>query len=316
MDEVLIAQLAALPPHRWPKAIARHRTIAEYDATPGNSARGVEQVAKRLEVSIGGFYRLLRTFRAAQDGQPPNPSRHGLSRHIGDKAERIIQTAILQAGPRAKLSEVQRELRQICGEAGLPVPSERSIRTRLGDQPPTPRLRARIGNGHALLLDSCALRIGLTKSGSRMDIAHLLGVFEIDSGRTLAHRIVAGAPLQDDVGNLLDQLTGDRPSLPGLPMGATRYFGQLFRQTGSGPGADDRFAIIDPHYVGRTALGFASIFGSRIGRIELNAFAPSAPKLDYALPLAEVAPVVDFLIARRNAELVASRECPRWRPIL
>lgn len=314
MDEVLIAQLAVLPPHRWPKAIARYRTIAEYDAMPGGTARDVEEVAKRLEVSIGGFYRLLRAFREAQDGQPPNPSRHGLSRHIGDEAERIIQTAILQAGPRAKLIDVQRELRRICGEADLPVPSERSIRTRLGDKPATSRLRARIGNGHALLLDSCALRIGLTKSGAGMDIAHLLAVFEIDSGRTLAHRIVAGAPMQDDVGNLLDQLTGDRPPVPGLPMRATRYLGQLFRQTGSGPGACDRFAVIDPYYVGRTALGFASVFGSRIGRIELNAFAPGAPKLDYALPLAEVAPVVDFLIARRNAELIAPWESPRRRP--
>lgn len=313
MDKVLIAQLAARPPHLWSKTIFRYRMFAAYIAKSVITARDVEEVASHLGVSIRAFYRLLREFKAAQSGQPPKFSRHGLSRHIGDEAERVIQAAIRQAGPHATLTDVQKELRQICDDAEMALPSERSIRTRLGDKPATSRLRARIKSHHAWLLDSCALRIGLSKSGGGVEVAHLLAVFEIESGQIVAHDIIHGGPTPKDVVRLLDPLIDDFSPAPG-ELGTTRYFSQLLAEAEKAP--THRLAVIDPHYVGRTALGFTSVFGSRIGRIELNAFASRETKFDHPLTIKEVAPIVDFLIANRNAELVAPRECPRPIPML
>ncbi len=310
MDEVLIAQLAAMPPHLWSKAIFRFRMFAAYVAKPAITARDVEEVATHLGVSVRAFYRLLREFKAAQSGQTPKVSRHGLSRHIGDEAERAIQAAIRQAGPHATLTDVQKELRRICDDADMPLPSERSIRTRLGDKPPTSRLRARIKSGHTWLLDSCALRIGLSPSGEGVEVAHLLAVFEIGSGQILAHRIIPGGPMPSDVERLLDPLIAEF-SLASGEFGTTRYLSRLL----AGAAPTDHLAVIDPRYVGRTALGFASVYGSRIGRIDLNAFASGEAKFDHPLTIEEVVPVVNFLIAGRNAELVAARECPQPIPM-
>ena len=311
MDEVLIAQLAAMPPHLWSKAIFRYRMFAAYVAKPVITARDVEEVATHLGVSIRAFYRLLSEFKAAQSGQAPKVSRHGLSRHIGDEAERAIQAAVRQVGSHATLTDVQRELRRICDDADMPLPSERSIRTRLGDKPSGSRLRARIKSGHIWLLDSCALRIGLSPSGEGAEVAHLLAVFEIGSGQILAHKIIPGGPMPSDVERLLGPLIAEFSPARG-ELGTTRYLSRML----AGVAPTDHLAVIDPHYVGRTALGFSSVYGSRIGRIELNAFPSGEPKFDYPLTIEEVAPVVNVLIANRNTELVAPRECLRPIPIL
>lgn len=68
MDEVLIAQLAVMPPHLWSKAIFRYRMFTAHLAKPVITAREVEEVAAHLGVSIRAFYRLLRAFKAAQSG--------------------------------------------------------------------------------------------------------------------------------------------------------------------------------------------------------------------------------------------------------
>jgi len=206
LEKMLIAQLMDMPSHQWARAIERHRVFAEYCSIARPNAEDVERCGQKLGLKRRGFYRLLRIFK----DQSSDTYRRAVSTKAGSMlaadVERLIVAAIDQQGASARLSGVIEKVRALCTAANVTAPSVSAIRARFGRAPKASKLHAQIPVLNDWLLDSCVLRLSVQSSDGRIGAAKLTAVFDVRTGRVIAHQLTNA---DESPSELLSHLVGE-----------------------------------------------------------------------------------------------------------
>ena len=301
IDNILIDDLAVLPPSAWAKSIERAAVIGPLARASAVTSADQKAASARLGIGRRQFYNLLALYRARLTGAPPRGHQTGVHRRIDDQKEAVIAQAISVAGAAARMRDVQVLAVKLSAEQGIEQPSQTSIRTRFGKGRHDVDIVNRLKLDCDLVVDLCPLAMAVFDGAGNAAIAWLLTLIEPKARRLEAHRIFAGQPCERQVRDfLLDFQAGSNGGLPGLEIGFTRL--DLINCPVFLPNSEKQFELKDVSTSRKVSPGevVRAMFGSTLGRIHIRS--------DPAKDAAEFGSSVDLAMVRAVVNRIARRD--------
>lgn len=300
IDNILIDDLAVLPPSAWAKSIERAAVIGPLARSSAVTSADQKAASARLGIGRRQFYSLLALYRARLTGAPPRGHQAGVHRHIDDRKEAVIAQAISVAGAAARMRDVQALAVKLSAEQGIEQPSQTSIRTRFGKGRHDVDIVNRLELDCDLVVDLCPLAMAVFDGAGNAAIAWLLTLIEPKARRLEAHRIFAGQPRERQVRDFLSDFCASKGELSGLQIGFTGH--DLIDCAVSLPSSEKQPELKEASTSRKVSPGevIRALFGSALGRIHIR----SEPPKDFA----QLGRPVDLAIVRAVAIRIAGRD--------
>ncbi len=305
MDDRLCRILADAPPGTWSRAVTRIAAVRRYLEEGDRSVESVDRHAAAAGIGRSLFYRLTRTYCAADVTSADRSDRVG-AWNVHEGTLNAVSDAMDELGAGAPLSTVLERSRELCRMRDVPLATGQIVRTRYGRTGAGTAIAERLRLTNDFAFDRTALELLVSGADGRPRRAVLSCIVDMRDGVLRTHALTAGDPVATDLRHMFacrGASTGTLSIAEAERCAHGIDIAALAREWGLSPFLNDRR---------RSGAIVRAAVGSRLGRIELVERRGDAAIGTSHVDLGTARCVVDHLInrhasARRSSPTIDSR---------